>query len=141
MFFKISFSFYLFISAVCSQPIIHNNKSEQNKSIKEIIFWGPSPSETDSMIGDENEVYSDYYYYIGLAAPELKKMGIDLKDTTSFELRINYYTDSAQVFRREKGSVAYIFSDGKKKPKIIYNVMVNDEIISAAKEFFGVTGR
>ena len=65
-------------------------------------------------------------------------MGIELKDTAASELRINYGSDSTEVFFREFGSVAYIFNDGKKKPMIIYNVMVNDEIISEAKKFFGI---
>ena len=137
MFIKILNLILLSYISINCQPEI-NSQSDERSVVRRIIFWGPSPAESDSLNENDVEVYSDYYYYIEQAAPELKKMGIELKDTSSFELRINYSYGSTEVFTREKGSVAYIFSDGKKKPEIIYNVLVNDEIISAAKEFFGI---
>jgi hypothetical protein len=125
-----------FIFIVHSQPI--NSQPQEEKSLKEIIFWGPSPNELDSLNEEETEVYADYYLYIGQAAPELKKLGIELKDTTCFALSIKYNNDSTAVFERENGSIAYIFNDGKQKPKIIRGVMVDEEIISTAKDFFEI---
>ena len=135
MFWKnITIPFLLFTSIICSQvenPVIQKNP------VKQIIFCGPSENELDSTMNEEDiEVYSDYYYYIEKASNTLIKLGIELKDTNSLIIKVNYDNDRTEIFRREKNSIGYIFKDGKQKPKFIKVVMTDVDIISFAKEFF-----
>ena len=132
--------FLLFTSIIYSQTVTKNyNQPSQKKSVRQIIFWGPSENELDSTMNDEDvEVYSDYYYYITKATPTLKKLGIELKDTTSLVIKINYDDDKAEIFRREQNSIGYIFNDEEQKPKNSKQVMTEVDIISEAKKFFHI---
>jgi hypothetical protein len=133
-------SFLLFVSIIYSQTVTKNyNQPLQKKSVRQIIFWGPSENELDSTMDDEDvEVYSDYYYYITKATPILKKFGIELKDTTSPVIKINYDDDKAMIFSREQNSIGYIFNDEEQKPKNIKQVMTDVDIISEAIKFFHI---
>jgi len=138
MFFKIIITFIIFTSIIYCQTTICSSQSLQNKSEKQIIFWGPSPTELDSMNDEDTEVYSDYYYYVSKSSPTLKRFGIELKDTSSLLIKINYDNDKTEIFKRKRYSIAYIFNDGKQKPEVIRSVKTDIEIISKAKEFFQI---
>jgi hypothetical protein len=141
MFLKnIILSLLFFTSFICGQNTVKNNSPSLPKGfIKEIIFLGPSKSELDSTMNDEDaEVYSDYYYYITKAAPKLKILGIKTKDTTSRIIKINYDNNKMQIFERGQNSIGYIFNDGEQNPILIKYVMTDIDIISKAEDFFHI---
>ncbi len=130
---------FLFASIGYCHTIINSSQFIQKKSVKQIIFWGPSENELDSTMNDnDTEVYSDYYYYAGKANPILKELGIEIKDTTSRLIKINYGNDKVEIFKREQNSIGYIFTDGEQRPEFIKVVLTDVDLISKAKEFFHV---
>ena len=130
--------FLLFTSIIYSRIIIDSSQSVQRKPVRQIIFCGPSQNELDNMNDEDTEVYSDYYYYTGKANPILKKLGIEIKDSTSRLIKIKYDDDKVEVFKREPNSIGYIFNDGERRPEIIKEVMTDVDIISKVKEFFHI---
>jgi hypothetical protein len=138
MFIKNIIIFLLFTPVIYCQSIVDGDQSFQKKFFREIIFWGPSPAEADSMNDDDKEAYSDYYYYMSKSSSILKELGIEVKDTTSFQIEINYDNDKSEIYKRKPGSIGYILNDGKQKPEVIRYVMTDIDIISKAKEFFQI---
>ena len=123
----------------CQNSVKNNNLLIQKKSVKQIIFWGPAKNELDSTINNEDvEVYSDYYYYIVKVTPTLRQLGIEIKDTTSPILKINYDNHKVKIFKRENKSIGYIFNNGEQEPILIKYVMTDTGIISKAKNYFHI---
>lgn len=137
MFFKNIIFVLVCTSIIYCQTVIDSSQSLQ-KFIGQIIFWGPSPAESDSMNDDDTEVYCDYYYYLSKSSSTLKEFGIELKDTTSLLIKINYDNDKTAIFKREPNSIAYIFNDGNQKPEVVKEVMTDIDIVSKAKKFFKI---
>jgi len=127
-------------SAINCQNVDQSNSlSKQHSTSRLILFWGPSIFELDSTMNDEeSEVYSDYYYYITQAVPFLRRLGIELKDTTTQILKIEYDADKTETFHREQNSIGYIFTDGVQKPMIIRAVMTDEELVTEAKNYFNL---
>ena len=138
MLFKNIIALIVFTSIIYCQTSIDSSQSLHKKSVRQIIFWGPSPAELDSMNNEDTEVYSDYYYYASKSSKTLKGFGIELKDTTSYLININYDNNKTEIFKRRLNSIAYIFNDGIQKPEIIKAVMTDTDIILKAKEFFQI---
>lgn len=85
---------------------------------------------------DTNEALADFQLYAGQAREPLRKAGIDFEQlyTRSFRVRIG---KSVSRFVPEEAEIGYYFVAPGKKPRVVYGVTTDEDLVSQAKEYFG----
>jgi hypothetical protein len=110
------------------KPAHHKNR---------VIFFGPSTAELESSSDDGMaEAIDDFTFYIYQTDSILKKMKIETSFDTSGTIMVKYGGNKCLTVDRNKSCFGYIYTDGIKAPLVVDHVMVGEEIIQAAKDYF-----
>jgi hypothetical protein len=104
-----------------------------------IAFFPITQAEADS--GEDNaEALDDFNYYIFKVDKRLQRAGISIQITNALSFQIQ--TEKKLVtFRPKKTDLGYYFIAPGKEPHIEYNVMTDDDILDAARKYFGLAIR
>jgi biotin operon repressor len=101
-----------------------------------LAFFPITQTEVDSH-EDAGEALSDFDWYVSLAAKRLKNAGISIQvvNAPSFQIQMGKKT---VTYQPKKDEIGYYFVAPGKKPHIERNVMTGEDILDAARKYFGV---
>jgi hypothetical protein len=105
-----------------------------------VAFFAPVTRQELDSDPDTNEALSDFQFYYGQAREPLRKAGIDFPDTNSLSFRIRI-GKKLQRYRMSKIGVGYFFIAPGKEPHIVYGVMTDEDLLDAARKYFGIAIR
>jgi hypothetical protein len=123
---------------LASTTLVAATKQQPTFEIRQptiIAFFAPV-TKADLKDGDTNEALSDFQYYAGKLEQPLKAAGIDFKEAYTRSFRV-HLGNRLSTFRPGKRDVGYYFIAPGKEPHIEYGVLTADDILLAAKEYFG----
>ena len=100
-----------------------------------IAFFRPVTEAELEKDPDTNEILSDFQLYASLAAPRLKKAGIDFEVASAIKFRIKDDT-AVHTFTAGKVWVGYYFVAPGKKPRVEYGVHDDADILEIATQYF-----
>ena len=104
-----------------------------------IAFFPTTQAEVDRD-GDVGEALGDFDYYVSLAEKRLLSAGVAIHvvNARSFQIRVGKKT---VTFRPKKNEIGYYFIGPGKEPHIEHDVMVDEDILDAARKYFGIVIR
>lgn len=100
-----------------------------------IAFFPPMTDEDMAKDPDMNEALADFQLYARGAREKFHKAGINFEEiyVRSFSIKCGGKTT---LFRPGKIKIGYYFIAPGKPPRIQYGVMIDDDIVQTAKEYF-----
>jgi hypothetical protein len=105
-----------------------------------VAFFPPTSNPELEKDPDLNEALADFQVYAKSVREPLKKAGVEFHElyTHSFQVRLG---KMVTTFRANKGDVGYYFVAPGKKPRIVYGVMTDADLLQVANEYFGIPTR
>jgi hypothetical protein len=102
-----------------------------------IIAFFVGANEVREIDADGNESLSDFQLYAYQAKGPLKKMKVDLLDTTSATFSVQTGTKIVDFHPAQK--IGYYFIAPGQEPRVEYGVHTDDQLIEIASRYFAVT--
>jgi len=85
---------------------------------------------------DTNEVLSDFQLYTGQASEPLRKAGITFEQLYTRSFRVKVEKSVSRFVPAQPGIGYYLVAPGK-KPRVVYGVTTDADLVSQANEYFG----
>ncbi len=104
-------------------------------NVKGIYFFGPSPSELDSIDGNYNEAYADFSYYTNKVISFIKSIGIVPEYLSARKIRIEFKTKSI-IIDRDALEFGTILFNGNNAPLILKYVLTDIELEEQINQYF-----
>jgi hypothetical protein len=107
-----------------------------------VVFFGPTPSERDSIIRVEGlaaaQLFDDFDYYGGKASAFLRTRGIDVQQTTAGMISVGLGDNKVRKIDRRStpDAMGVILTDGKQEPRLMPGEFTDEELIAECKDFF-----
>lgn len=104
---------------------------------RSVIAFFVGANEAREIDANGNESLSDFQLYAYQAKGPLKKMKVDLLDTTSPAFSIQTGTKVVDFHPAQR--IGYYFIASGREPRVEYGVRTDDQLIEIASQYFSVT--
>jgi len=104
-------------------------------NVRGVYFFGPSPTELDSIDENYNEAYADFSYYTNKVVPFIKSIGIAPKYLSAREIRIEQETEPI-IIDRDTLEFGTILLNDNNPPLILKYVFTDSELKEKINQYF-----
>lgn len=105
-----------------------------------LAFFPPATPAELEHDPDTNEALSDFQLYANQARKQLSQVGVELKEVYALSFRVNNAGKTTRFHPRKTAIGYYLVAPGK-RPRVLYGVQTDADLLQAASEYFGVGPR
>lgn len=127
----------------CAAPCLGKGKDTVRVEGRVAVFYALSQAELDSLSTEDqvayNELLSDFYEYSGRLGRNLDRHGIKhiLTGSRYVEFKAGRKTYCYDKTKLEE-EVGVILSDGRRQPKVIPGLFIDEEIMPTVTEYYSL---
>lgn len=128
----------LLLMSLCGISSLIFSQSKLDSTLvnaKGIYFFGPSPTELDSIDENYNEAYADFSYYTNKVVPFIKSLGISPEYLSERIIKIKNKIESITI-DRDSLEFGTILFNGNNVPLILKYVLTDTELEKEIKQYF-----
>jgi hypothetical protein len=103
-----------------------------------VAFFPPVTQQDLSSNPDTNEALSDFQFYNGKVSTPLHNAGVEFREANTLSFRTRIGT-TVRIYRTGKAGIGYYFIAPGKEPNIVSGVMTDEDLLDAARKYFGIT--
>jgi len=103
-----------------------------------VYFFGPSPTESDSLNEDDATAIDDFTYYVGLVVPFLRANNLESEYLSDKNIVVDYTSGKSLLVSRDSVDFGTILTDGIKEPRLLKFVLTDEELKTEVREYFNL---